>query len=201
MILIINYYNSGNQARQKELDQCLKNNVNNRLIKAIVVFHEEKVKIPERVKIISVKCEHRPGYKELFEYGNKFNGIKIIANTDIYFNDTLLRAESIQDNEVYALCRWEEIDNNLHFYNKLWSQDVWIWKGRVNIKCDFGLGIPGCDNALHYILYTNGYNVKSPSRQIQAIHLHHSGIRSYEASKNVNKYEIKQPFMYLKGFE
>jgi len=202
MILIINYYQDSNSLRQIELDECLKRNIDNEFIHAIIVFHEYNVKIPSKFvkKIIPKLWPNKPTYKEMFEEGSKYPGIKIIANSDIYFNETLDYANNIQERQVYALCRWDETHNYLKFYNKLDSQDVWIWKDKINVDCNFGLGIPGCDNALLYNIERKGHEVLSPSKQIQAIHLHHTQVRNYEISRNVNKIKINEPGKYLTKF-
>jgi len=196
MILLINYYNDSHKKRQLEYDFCLKQNVYNPLIKAIIVFHDDSTKLPEIVKIISVKCNHRPTYQELFDYGNRFAGVKIIANLDIYFNETLENAKFIKLKEVYALCRWNYSKAGLQFYNSSCSQDVWIWRDKVKVVCNFGLGIPGCDNAIHNILVSDGYIVKSPSKLIQAIHLHNVPVRNYTPNDM-----LKLPYKYINEFQ
>lgn len=200
MILIVNYYLDSNSLRQIELNECLSRNINNDLIKTIIVFHEENVKIPFKKKILSKICTDKPTFKELFDEGNKYQGLKIIANSDIYFNETLELANEIEERQVYALCRWDESYSGLVFYSKLESQDVWIWRSKINVDCDFGLGLPGCDNALLYNIERKGHEVLSPSKQIQAIHLHHTQVRNYEILKNVNKMKLNKPKKYLTKF-
>ena len=90
--------------------------------------------------------------------------------------------------------------DHIYFYNRLDSQDVWIWRSKINNDCSFGLGVPGCDNALLMNIERKGYEVLSPSRKIQAIHLHHTQIRNYEISKNVNKIKLNEPGRYLTKF-
>jgi len=124
--------------------------------------------------------------------GNNFSGIKILANTDIYFNDTLKHCEKIEAGQVFALCRWDYKIGPLKFYDKRDSQDVWIWRGDLKLKTSFPLGVPGCDNKIAYLLYSAGYEVKSPSLSIQAIHLHMTGIRNYS-----QKDRIEKPYLYL----
>lgn len=200
MILLINYYIDKNLERQKELDFCLQENINNPIIKAIIVFHEKDVIIPQRKKIIHKICKGKPTYSDFFKYSNKFKGIKILANSDIFFNFTLNYAYNLKDNEIFALCRWNRIKDKLIFYNYLKSQDVWIWKDKINIICNFGLGIPACDNAILYKFNELGFKILSPSKQIQSIHCHESNLRNYEISKNVNKLKIEEPVLYLEKF-
>lgn len=201
MILLINYYQDSNPERQKEYDYCLHLNVLNPLIKSIIVFHEHGVKIPEKKKIISKIVKNKPTFSDFFKYGNQFKGIKILANLDIYFNQTLEFATIIKPNKIFALCRWNKDETGLHFYNQLSSQDVWIWTAKINVNCNFGLGIPACDNAILHKLISLKYEVSSPSKIIQSIHVHNSNVRNYENEMNGNKFRVNEPIAFLKTFK
>jgi len=192
MILLINYYIDKNPIRQKEIDFCLEKNIGNPAIKSIVVFHDINCRLPKSTKIIPVKYHGRPTYSEYFKYGNNFNGVKILANSDIYFNETIRFCDKIKENQVYALTRWQD-GKPLRFYNKNNSQDVWVWRGSVNIESDFGLGVAGCDNKIAYLLQSNGYDVSNPSLTIQAIHYHRSEIRNYRP-----KDKLPGPYMNVR---
>lgn len=192
MILLINYYIDKNRTRQAELLKCLENNIGNPLIDNVVVFHEPGVVPPDNSKVISVVHQGRPTYQQFFEYGNNFSGIKIVSNTDICFNNTLEQASRIRPGEVYALTRWDE-GNPPRFYGKTNSQDVWIWRGSVNVTAGFPLGKAGCDNSIAYILYAAGYSVRNPSLSIQCIHVHQSLIRNYSEND-----KVPQPYAFLK---
>jgi hypothetical protein len=198
--LLTNYYIDNNSLRQSELDYCLFKNLLNRFIYRVVIFHEAGVKLPADDKIISEIIDDRPTYTDYFEYGNKLSGIKILANTDIYFNTSILYCNNIHNSQVYALCRWNKVEYGLEFYDKITSQDCWIWKNDIHVKATFGLGIPGCDNAILYKLHHAGYDILSPSLSIQAIHVHKSEIRNYQAEGGINKYDIREPHLNLKEF-
>lgn len=193
MILLINYYIDKRTERQEELERCLQLNLDHPMIDKVVMLHKKEVPLPEHEKIVSVVIYDRPSYSEFFKIGNSYEGVKILANSDIYFNQTLHLAERIKKGEVYALCRWNYQSGILKFYDHRDSQDVWIWRGDLKVKADFPLGVPGCDNKIGFLIHSAGYEVKSPSLSIQAIHLHQSGIRNYS-----NKDIIDEPYLYLK---
>jgi hypothetical protein len=196
MILLINYYNDKVQKRQEEIDNCLLNNIKHPLIEHIIVFKDKDILLPTDKKIIPINRKERPAYSDFFTVGNSYHGIKILANSDIYFDDSLAYCKMIRKNQVFALCRWNGVNGTTEFYDRRDSQDVWIWTGIMTVKCNFGLGIPGCDNAIAYKFMEAGYKVISPSKSIKAIHLHESGIRNYLGKKE----RVEGPYMYLKYY-
>ena len=94
--LFINYYIDKNQDRAKEIDECLKKNIKNPLIDKIIIVTEENVtdellnNLNKKIKIIQVNS--RPTYVDFFNYANEissYGDIAIVANSDIYFDETL----------------------------------------------------------------------------------------------------------------
>lgn len=196
MILLNNYYVDKNPKRQSELDACMEKNLRNRLINHIIVFKNRDVMLKPDKKIIPVNIDRRPTYSDYFRIGNRYSGIKILANSDIYFDESLALCNMIESKQVFALCRWSEHDGSLEFYNRRDSQDVWVWRDSVYVSCDFGLGVPGCDNAIAFLLIQAGYKVISPSKKIKSIHLHNSGVRNYFETKN----RVNPPYAYMRYF-
>ena len=197
--LLVNYYK--NIDRQAEIDYCLNKNIENNLIDKIIVFHNN-IEVPKNDKIKSVSTDQNiMSFTDFFNYGNNIEGIKIIANSDIYFNDTLSNCNRIKNNDIYALSRWEYVKGNLELTENEYSQDCWIWKDKIFVNVYFGLGIPGCDNVLAYTLKDLGYNIINPALTIQSFHHHYSKVRNYEIKEDVNKYRIKGKFTKLKIIE
>jgi hypothetical protein len=196
MILLVNYYKDKHSGRQEEIDVALRNNIEHPLIDHILVFKEKDIELKANKKIIPVEWKGRPTYSDYFRIGSNYNGIKILANSDIYFNGSLEYCKKIKNNSVFALCRWDLTDDDIIFYNHRDSQDVWIWSGRIKLRADFVLGIPGCDNSIAYLLATAGYKVKSPSKKIKAIHIHKTGVRNYIRKKE----RVPGPYMYLRYY-
>jgi len=180
--LFVGYYQCGNPVRQKELDHCLARNVTNKLLNAIVL------ETPERLK-----------FNFFFNKINKItsdNDINIIANSDIYFDETIQLTAGMTHNDCYALSRWDvtRAGTAAHM-DRRDSQDVWIVRGKVrNVFGDFYLGYRGCDNRIAYEFQKAGYVVRNPSKTIKTYHLHLSNIRSYNMSNVVSEpYLTVQP--------
>ena len=88
MNLFINYYNAG--SRQDEIDYCLKKNLENPLIKRVVALMVKGVtEMVEHPKLTIIYIEDRPTYQRFFNETRKYEGVNIIANSDIFFDETL----------------------------------------------------------------------------------------------------------------
>lgn len=167
--LFISLYPEKNDKRREELQECLNINYAHNLIKKIYVLNEgmyiEDSKCHERL------ISHRTTYNDLFNFINKHtrpDDINIIANSDIHFDETLISASEIKDNDCYAISRVGMPENYI-----AGSQDVWIFKGRIRpIRADFPIGVPGCDNRLAHEIAKMGYDIINPCKTIKCHHLH-----------------------------
>jgi len=198
MNLFINYYNAG--SRQDEIDYCLKKNLENPLIKRVVALMVKGVtEMVEHPKLTIIYIEDRPTYQRFFNETRKYEGVNIIANSDIFFDETLEYANRIKEKQCYALTRWEFDGKESRFFEDVhgtarahcpghYSQDVWIFRNgcimedcenviaqrtnrRVYDTIKFTIGIPGCDNVIAAKLKTK-YDVSNPSLTIKAHHYH-----------------------------
>ncbi len=176
--LFIQVYNSNNPQRQIELNTCLKINKESKLFTNIIEVNE------------------RLTFKEMFKLCKDYpKDINIIANSDIYFDETILWSRFIPNKTVYALSRWDYKGNgNAVLFNRKDSQDVWIFDGVPSDKliANYNLGVAGCDNRIAWELRTAGYNVLNPSKTIHAIHLHQSEYRTYHA-----KDRLLEPYYFI----
>lgn len=188
--LFINYFDHQNKDRKKELEYCLEKNKRNKLIDNIIIVNRNE----------------RSTYGDFLRAMNDYpNDVNIIANADIYFDNTIEYANQIKKMECYALTRWELYNGTVMTFNQRhgrpspphWSQDAWIFRGsfkhndfdnviavnpkRQNVEIPFQLGIPGCDNKIAALLREKGFNVTNPSLVIRAIHVHKNSNRSYPA--------------------
>ena len=120
-------------------------------------------------------------YNDFFEAMREYpKDVNIISNADIFFNDTIELCKGINDNECYALSRWDYKEGKATLWDHKDSQDVWIFKGAPrNIDGHFELGKPGCDNAIAFNIKQAGYKISNPAKKIQAIHLHESNVHTY----------------------
>lgn len=195
--LYTSFYQDKNPVRQKELLYCLIKNIENPLIDNIYLLVEGQVELPKSDKLIIVNSK-RPTYRDFFDFVNSTvlsaNQISIIANTDIYFNHTL-SALDLHDRQCIALSRWDKRKEGLRLHNEKYSQDSWIFKGKIrNVRfCDFYLGIPGCDNRIAYELNRAGYRMFNPANKIQSIHYHQSDLHNYDCTTT----KIPKPYLFI----
>ncbi|MEM1312648.1 MAG: O-antigen ligase family protein [Patescibacteria group bacterium] len=189
--LYTTYFISKNQERQAELDFCLKNNLNNKFIDRIYLWCDH---LPEYAqsnpKIVQIKYKDTPTFEHFINHANLHNTdkIAIIANSDIYFDDSLNKLRHFDlDNKFLALTRTEN-DSKLSpegsrdwsdsFYS--FSQDAWVFEPPLkNFKADFELGKVACDNRLAAEAYFAGLKVFNPCLSINTYHRHASQVRTW----------------------
>lgn len=195
-ILVTSYYHTLDSARQKELDECLRRNVQNPWIERIYLLNDKQYSIQHidpYGKAIQIEVSDENKNRLRFNYAVQWinehlEGKRVIlSNSDIYFDQTLmlLRNETF-DHKVFALTRYDQ--------NKLImncdSQDSWIFKSPLVLPindCDFAFGTLGCDNRLAYVIHTAGYQITNPCLSIQSHHLHGSNERTYDISTRIPK--------------
>ena len=189
MILLTEYFKSSLEERNNEVVTSIKNNVKSGLFNQIILLNEEDILDIEGVT--NEITSQRLTYKYAFEYANENfpNELVILANNDMFFDNTLLKLENYNmDNKCLALMRHEIVDKGSscsvqsrpkHISN---SQDSWIMKTPIKIpnKSNFNLGIPGCDNYIAYLLSDEGYQVSNPCFDIKSYHLHMTNKRTYK---------------------
>ncbi|MDB3934512.1 hypothetical protein N9375_00740 [Flavobacteriaceae bacterium] len=204
MFLYTTYYKEDNNYRKNELLTCLKINISNTAISKIIVFNEgDSIAHLAPGKIEEVFINKRPTYQDFINYINansNTDDIHIIANTDIYFdkNIEVLKHINLKDT-CLALSRWDTADTiKPRLYNHNDSQDVWVFKGPVKqqLKANFPLGVPRCDNRLMYQLQEAGYKVLNPAFSIKVFHIH-KGQRALTYTEGDNLHNLKPPYGYL----
>ena len=171
----VEYWDCGNEERNIEVIDCINRNIKSNFFKNIFIFSEKEEKRLLKQTILSKRIT----YQYIFD--NAIDGINIFCNSDMEFDETIKLAENINENEFYALTRYED-DMMLHKnddpYKGYDSQDVWIWKNKCKIKnANFYLGLPGCDNKIAYYAESYGYNIKNPSLSIKTYHKHITNVR------------------------
>ena len=140
----------------------------------------------------------RPTYRDLFSLCAE-DAINIVANSDIYFDDTIRLCDKMQPNDCYALTRYER---GKLWGRPWWSQDVWIFKGSVKDRLlkqpvDFRLGVAGCDNRIAYEIWEAGYAITNPCLSIKTYHKHESKFRTYDREKE----KIPGPYKLLRPIQ
>jgi hypothetical protein len=202
--LYTTFYPENKQARRQELLTCLDKNLSNTALASVTVFNEGgdlNDFTQEKLKVLTIN--QRPTYQDFINYINKNSrqeDIHIIANTDIYFDEhiAVLKHLDLKD-KALALSRWDTTEQKKpKLYNHNDSQDVWIFKGSIKkeLKANFPLGVPRCDNRLLYELENAGYKVCNPAFSIKSYHIH-KGQRALVYTEDDNIYKIPPPYRYL----
>ena len=122
--LFVNHYQCGDPIRQKELDFCYNHNLKSLYFNKVINF------------------DGRPTYADFFNATIQYpEDINILANTDIYFNETILLVRSMDKNDAYALTRWENNEGKIVSFREMneynsyakpdWSQDVCVIYGEA----------------------------------------------------------------------
>ncbi len=178
-----NYYIDKNSDRQQELDLCLHNNFENKLLNVVVLSDSNRLT-----------------YNDFFNVINKYtdlDDINIIANSDIYFDESIEYALSLKAKQCYALSRWDiNSDRTATHFNRSDSQDCWIFRGKITgVAGNFFLGYRGCDNRIAHEIRQAGWEISNPSLTIKSYHLHLSGIRNYTVIND--KFLVPPPYLTL----
>ncbi len=198
-VLITSLYCEKDPNRIEEYKTCITQNLSNKFIDHICVVYDTSHDDADKTlytflttqPITIITVDRRPTYTQCFTLANEMfpQRLVIIANGDIYFNNTLKYLVYYSfTNKFLALTRWEpNAVGKLRIFSPsgspaVDSQDAWIFRTPLRnfINSDFELGIAGCDNALAYWAHRSGFRVLNPSLTIQAIHVHQSNIRTWD---------------------
>jgi glycosyltransferase involved in cell wall biosynthesis len=199
MILLTPYYLDSCPERQAELSFCLQQNLQNPLITKIILLLDHSLNSQEikelcPLKIETILCTGRCTYQDCLDYANKYlkDEIVIIANTDIFFDNTLALLEEFDlSNKFINLLRWEVVEIDAHVVRSqlhvtIGSQDAWIFRVPLKpfVAC-FPLGKPGCDNRIAFEARTVGLKVINPAFSIRSHHLHFTNVRNYGSQDRI----------------
>lgn len=197
IVLFTSLYDSENVVRNNELNLCMQHNVENPQIDRIVNMGPVRC---EHSKVTNIEVK-RPSYNDYFKAIDEHcqdGEFAIIANSDIYFDNTINWLKQIKmDGTMLALSRWN-LNNNgqLTHFAIPGSQDSWIIKvekasplyKKLQGIGHYNLGLPGCDHMIAKDAHTIGYKVINPSKDIRSIHLHNSNYRTYGDPDRISGY-------------
>lgn len=198
--LLTTLYNETNEKRAFEYLFCLKKNGENPRIEQIhVLYDTSNDKKSENNIIKNFLDEHAIAYKlingratfqDFFTLANTLYTNKhiIIANADIYFNDTLHLLDTVDFTNLFiALTRWNikktgvlEIEKTYSGSINTHSQDVWMFKtpfGFLPQAQQIRLGTLDCDGGIAWAAETAGLTVINPCLSVVCQHLHMSNVR------------------------
>ena len=194
--LIQQYFRHPSNRRHREITTCLERNIACPLIDHILLLNEQDYPdMPKSTKIVVDTLGHRMTYYDVFQAILKnvpAGDFVVIANSDIWFNETLkhLWRIGLAERQLFlALLRWEdkgEAGDATIFGPRADSQDTWI-VARDSItftptEDDFGFpfGKSGCDNAFALVMMRKKFLVVNPAYTIKTFHLHTTNIRNYD---------------------
>ena len=191
----VEYWDSGDDDRNKEVIDAINKNIESNLFDTVTVFSSNQ---EPKIKCDITPCD-RISYQMVFDIAP--SGVNILANSDISFDKTILKARDITYREFWALTRYE-MDGTRHKHDDPYrgsdSQDVWIWKDKCLIKnATFNLGVAGCDNRIAAEAHLAGYDVLNPAESITTWHHHTTGLRPGSSNYNVTKVKIPQPYKLI----
>ena len=183
-----------NNDRNDELQQCLKNNLENEFIEKIHLYVDDDEAVDciknmnNNAKINIISVGFKPLYSDLFSYALNHlqNKTCMIANSDIYLHDHDLDARLLSilnDNAtVFALTRHEHDFTSPMMDDFCGSHDCFIFKSPLNFH-DRIENIKhvqhhwGSENIVLHELSKNNIKLYNPCHQIKIVHLHKSGLR------------------------
>jgi hypothetical protein len=192
--LLVPFYVDAREPRRKEIEDAVRRNLRRTEFDSVTLFCEEKevsaatalaFKFPKaRVFLLP----RRALYTDLLQHAKKNaleSDVVVIANADVYFDDTITLAKHVQAGHVLCLTRSEQrpFDEGLYWpeAETSLSHDAWIFRPPLNIPGEFEFGRPGCEIRFAGECEKAGYALLNPCRQIHAIHNHASGLRTYTA--------------------
>ncbi len=215
-LLLLNLYYEKHTERRRELEACIRYNMNAGFDKIIVVVEApDKPYLEELLKdYTNVKfelCGRRATFDDYIYFSNieaDDDTLVFLTNTDIVLLPQEI--EKIKNlpwhlNISLALARWDVLSYdkdykilNAQHLNRPDSQDIWIHKGKCKVThAPYSFGIPGVDNCLAMRYEEAGYKVMNPSVDIKTYHMHKVTVRNYyDADGNVT-FRYKPPYKLI----
>ncbi|MEZ6126164.1 MAG: hypothetical protein R3C49_23795 [Planctomycetaceae bacterium] len=200
--LFTSYYHERHPVRQSEIDECLRRNLECSSIDKICILQEPSELPFQDPRIQTRPITERPRYADFFLWIDevcKPSDISIIANSDLYFDQSLQMVKSlVRENTCLALSRWDVMkQGRVQLFERGDSQDCWIVRGPVHgVSADFPIGVYDCDNRIAWEFERAGYRVVNPAFSLRTYHLHRTRERSYDPT-NPTDHGIRPPFRYV----
>jgi hypothetical protein len=196
IVLFTPFYKAKNDARQKELDECLLRNISCKSIsKVVLIIDDDHTPFAKNQKLEIVRTRSRPTYRQWLDLTRSFapDAVSLLANSDISFDSSIESVSAIftSANRFVAISRYEKngLETAPHS-NPHWSQDVWALCGTAPPapdlldSLDIPLGVPRCDNKIAYLFAIHGWEIFNPIRFIKCTHHHETLERGYQKRKD-----------------
>jgi hypothetical protein len=205
IVLFIQWYDDPSTENNRL--KCLFHNIKNKYIDHIHIFCETGSQqqlityIGSNIKTSISFIDDRLSYSDWMEYANQhyINDIKILANSDIYFDDTIIfiRKQKFNYQTVYSITRKDltpdgMIIDSCDFYgdikhptHPLYSQDCWIYLQPLRLPdlklINYKLGYNNCDRLFKKYLEQEKYNFINLYPHINAIHIDYRTIKTHKS--------------------
>lgn len=218
IILFTQYYQC-DENRKNEIQYCLKQNLNNGSIDKLVVFCEKScskelndfynLHFSENKKLLIVPIDDRLTYKQWFNYSydNYPKSIKILANSDIYFDETIkiLYELDYKNNILYSCSRIDlsptgelvqstvdKSPGSLPINNSR-CHDCWIFKhSLLDFDHDLVVGYENCDILLKIRSEKAGCNFLNLCEHMRCIHVDNRE-KKVRSKYNLSNLQISSP--------
>jgi len=220
VVLFTQYYACDEQTKN-DIVYCLNKNIENPLINELVLFYDQDELKNELIelsqasdKIRIVKIEERLTFKQWFEFSSQNyseSWIKVLANSDIYFDSTLSFLYNLEyRKDIFYSCSRVDLDDSGNLIpsritnskdspliNNYTSQDCWVYKeDLLPFKSDFKLGYENCDVFLKDHCLASGCHFLNLFNHINCVHVDRRSIKvrgkyefSPKESSNNSDYE------------
>jgi hypothetical protein len=191
------YFAARTPERQAELDLCLHMNLQCDAVTRLVLLVDDGHQPPMTHPKLTVRATSgRPSYLQWIELSAELppGGVSILANTDIYFDDSLSRVHETLavPHRFIALSRFEKLGTEFKPHpTPCWSQDVWGLRTGQPLPApllkalDIPLGVPRCDNKIAYLFAVHGWTVHNPMAFVRSVHVHETQQRSYDKKSDM----------------
>lgn len=196
MILIVPHYESPDHTRRSEIELCLRANLAHPAIERVLLVGADGH--PPHPKLTCLPGTDRPTFDALFRLADQWpSEVAIVANADIYFDETLALAAGIAPGELYALSRWNPVtrrvsgsslaaDGSMCIPLSI-GADTWIFRSPLPpLGADFAQGRPFCDHRLARRAQDAGLLAINPCLSIRTWHAHASGLRTYTPADSIS---------------
>lgn len=191
------YFAARTPERQREFDVCLERNLANPHLQRIYLLVDDGHVPPmQHAKLTVLAIPQRPTYADWLLLGREHGvqGISLLANTDIHFDDSLplVRRCLAAPQSFLALSRYELTASQLVAHpNPQWSQDVWGLQTQSSLhpsllkSLEVPLGVPRCDNKVAYLFAIHGWVLTNPQPLLRSVHVHETQQRHYDKTADL----------------
>ena len=199
LVLIQQYYKPKEAVRAKEIDKCLKQNLENPLIDKLYLFSESMdYKLPKSDKLVLIHKKDRITYADCIQLVQDRIGkghIVAFANADIYLDLTWRFVWTTDLHDIcMALLRWEDGPEPTLYGPRSDSQDTWVLHSDSVLDRKWNLepfkiqfGTAGCDNAILPEFLRQKFRIVNPAMSLRTLHVHATQIRHYDPTNIVDR--------------